>query len=161
MEKRNDLLLLGIVYVLFTIALLFWAGSRDSVTEPQTAKSESEVQEPVVESAEPETVAEPEPEPVVQPEPVPEPETEPAPEPEPVVQPEPSPAPYLGTYLNDNRKNVMIRTGPSTRDEVIGKVPPGDTVEVVEYIEDNEDWAKVEYDGVTGYASIAYLKKLE
>ena len=51
--------------------------------------------------------------------------------------------------------NLNLRTGPSTSYQVILVIPKGAQVEVTGY---SGNWAKVTYNGKTGYASNAYLK---
>ena len=52
---------------------------------------------------------------------------------------------------------LNIRGGHGTSYPIVGTIPPGAEVKVLEA---GENWAHVEYNGVLGYASTAYLKKI-
>ncbi len=64
---------------------------------------------------------------------------------------------YAGTYVCATQSLPLnIREGHSTTSKVIGQIPSGATVTVAAA---NGTWAHVTYNGVSGYASIEYLKK--
>src|SRR5690606_41354365 len=46
--------------------------------------------------------------------------------------------------------NLNIRKGPTIKDDVIGKLPNGSRVEVLEQL---EDWVKIPYQGASAYVS--------
>ncbi len=50
--------------------------------------------------------------------------------------------------------NLNIRKGPTIKDDVIGKLPNGSRVEVLEQL---EDWVKIPYQGASAYVSKPYL----
>lgn len=50
--------------------------------------------------------------------------------------------------------NLNVRKGPSTEDEIIGKLANETKVEV---LEQSEDWAEIPHNGSTGYVSLQYL----
>lgn len=54
------------------------------------------------------------------------------------------------------RKNLNIRTGPSTSHKIIGKIPPLKSGRVLELA--NGDWALIEYNGITGYSSLHWME---
>lgn len=54
------------------------------------------------------------------------------------------------------RKNLNIRKGPSTNYTIIGKIPPLKSGRVLELT--NEDWALIEYNGITGYSSLHWME---
>lgn len=54
------------------------------------------------------------------------------------------------------RKNLNIRKGPSTNYKIIGKIPPLKSGRVLELT--NEDWAFIEYNGITGYSSLHWME---
>ncbi len=51
--------------------------------------------------------------------------------------------------------NLNMRTGPSTSYKVILVIPKGNDVKVISI---NDGWAKIDYKGNVGYASLSYLK---
>lgn len=73
---------------------------------------------------------------------------------QPVAQPSLEPA---GDVRYVSGRSVNVRGGPSTQDDVVGKLVRGDAVRVV-FVEDN-GWARVrvEGDGVDGYMSLDFL----
>lgn len=92
----------------------------------------------------------------------------------PKVEPRPAPAAEAelinastGPAANDGQimyvsgKAVNVRSGPSTRQPVVGKLTRGEAVSVV-WIEDN-GWARirVEGDGVDGYMSADFLTEAQ
>lgn len=50
--------------------------------------------------------------------------------------------------------NLNVRKGPSTEDEIIGKLANETKVEV---LEQSEEWAEITHNGATGYVSLQYL----
>ena len=66
-------------------------------------------------------------------------------------------ASYAATYIcTTTDSNLRIRSGHGTNYSAIGNIPPGQTVYVSK---SNGNWAHVEYNGISGYASMAYLQK--
>ena len=62
---------------------------------------------------------------------------------------------YAGTYIcTTESTELRIRSGHGTSYAKVGAIPKGATVTVTMA---NGDWAHVEYNGVTGYASMDYL----
>lgn len=55
--------------------------------------------------------------------------------------------------------NLNIRSQPQIGDNIIGKAPKDSVVTVLEILSDGS-WAKVYYNGITGYCSMSYLKKV-
>ncbi|MFN7223382.1 MAG: SH3 domain-containing protein [Paracoccaceae bacterium] len=78
-----------------------------------------------------------------------------------VAAPAPQPEPISPANQSDVKfvigKSVNVRSGPSTRDSVVGKLTRGEAVSVV-WIEDN-GWARVrvEGDGIDGFMSMDFL----
>ena len=68
---------------------------------------------------------------------------------------------YAGTYLcTTSVTGLNVRSGHSTAYDIIGSVPPGATVKVTHASgTSNSDWAHIEYNGLSGYASMQYLRK--
>ncbi len=68
---------------------------------------------------------------------------------------------YAGTYVcTTSSINLTIRSGHGTSYSSVGSIPPNATVYVSKASgTSNSDWAHVEYNGVSGYASMEYLKK--
>lgn len=65
---------------------------------------------------------------------------------------------YAGEYVcTTTSSNLIIRSTHGTSGN-LGTIPPGATVTVTKA---NGEWAHVEYNGVSGYASMAYLQKKE
>lgn len=65
---------------------------------------------------------------------------------------------YAGEYIcTTTSSNLIIRSTHGTSGN-LGTIPPGATVTVTKA---NGEWAHVEYNGVSGYASMAYLQKKE
>lgn len=60
------------------------------------------------------------------------------------------------TYYQVTASALNVRSGPGTKNKVIGSLKKGDKVEP-QSIEKN--WAKIDYKGQTGYCSVKYLKK--
>ena len=104
------------------------------------------------------------------------PETEPEPEPDPEIiygNWEGEKYLYTNTYeaqVVTEKDPLMLRDGPSTTDDIIGKIPRGQYVTVlgantdninsntgVPIININTDWLYVEYNGKKGWASARYL----
>ncbi|MFN3847014.1 MAG: SH3 domain-containing protein [Paracoccaceae bacterium] len=84
-----------------------------------------------------------------------------APAPQLVAAPAQQPEPVSPANQSDVKfvigKSVNVRSGPSTRDSVVGKLTRGEAVSVV-WIEDN-GWARVrvEGDGIDGFMSMDFL----
>ena len=68
---------------------------------------------------------------------------------------------YAGTYLcTTSVTGLNVRSGHSTAYDIIGSVPPGATVKVTHASgTSNSDWAHIQYNGISGYASMQYLRK--
>nr|WP_294662073.1 RICIN domain-containing protein [uncultured Blautia sp.] len=65
---------------------------------------------------------------------------------------------YAGNYICTSKTTLNIRDGHSTSSSKIGSIPSGATV----YVSKSDGtWAHVEYNGVSGYASMNYLSKKE
>lgn len=60
--------------------------------------------------------------------------------------------------VNTANDDLNIRSGPSSSNEIVGRVPKG-TVLVVKEVASS--WAKIEYKGVTGYVSTDYLTPVQ
>ena len=84
-----------------------------------------------------------------------------------VTDPGPSPLPadecscseaYEGTYICTASSGLTIRSGHGTSFSRIGGIPSGGLVHVVM---GDGSWAHVEYEGLTGYASMKYLARIE
>jgi len=67
-----------------------------------------------------------------------------------------------GTYQVTGAIDYLrIRAGHSTNDAVLGEIPRGAKVTVTKASgQGKSDWAHVSYNGITGYASMEYLKKV-
>ncbi len=64
---------------------------------------------------------------------------------------------YAGVYTTDNVvTSLTIRSGHGTSFSVLGSIPP-DAIFVV--TKSNGTWAHVEYNGISGYASMSYMKR--
>ena len=68
---------------------------------------------------------------------------------------------YAGTYKCTTVTSYLnIRAGHGTSYSIVSSIPPGGIVTVTEASgTSNSDWAHVEYNGITGYASMQYLEK--
>lgn len=68
---------------------------------------------------------------------------------------------YAGTYTCTTSTSYLnIRSGHNTSYGIVSSIPPKATVQVTKASgTGNSDWAHVEYNGVSGYASMQYLKK--
>ena len=63
---------------------------------------------------------------------------------------------YAGNYICTSNSTLNIRSGHSTSSSVVGSIPSGATV----YVSKSDGtWAHVEYNGVSGCASMSYLSK--
>lgn len=165
MDRKSTKILLSILHIcILGICILTIYSNKNSASDVMFAHVSSDTK--VIDSqAEPEpetnaapetetapiteTETAPEPEPITEPEPAPIPEPEP--ETEPAATPEPEISPlyffdYVGTRLNLN-----IRSAPSMSGAIIGKVPVGGGGNVIELT--NDEWALIDYQGVTGYCS--------
>ena len=60
------------------------------------------------------------------------------------------------TYYQVTASALNVRSGPGTKNKIIGCLKKGDKV-YPQSIEKN--WAKIDYKGQTGYCSVSYLKK--
>ncbi len=69
---------------------------------------------------------------------------------------------YAGTYLCITETDSLnIRAGHGTGYSVVGSIPPGATVSISKAQGIGEtDWAHVEYNGVQGYCSMKYLRRI-
>ena len=71
---------------------------------------------------------------------------------------------YAGEYICTTSPDsaLNIRSGHGTNYSVIGSIPPGAAVKVVKASGTTKnDWAHIEYNGISGYVSVEYLKKQE
>ena len=89
----------------------------------------------------------------------------PVPTPIPTTAPEESAAPtpsptiaYAGQALCIADEYVNIRAEASKNAEVLGKLPAKEIANVISY---EDSWAKIAYDGVTGYVNRDYLIRLQ
>ena len=65
---------------------------------------------------------------------------------------------YAGNYTCTSNSTLNIRSGHSTSSSVVGSIPSGATV----YVSKSDGtWAHVEYNGVSGCASMNYLSKVQ
>lgn len=60
--------------------------------------------------------------------------------------------------VETQRDPLRVRSWPETGD-VVGSIPKGETVEVLE--DTGDGWPRVRYGGIVGYASAAYLRRVE
>lgn len=66
---------------------------------------------------------------------------------------------YAGNYITDTGNSTLnIREGHGTSYSVIGSVPNGTTLKVTK---SDGKWAHITYNGISGYVSMDYLKKLD
>ncbi len=70
---------------------------------------------------------------------------------------------YAGSYIcATSSSNLLIRSGHGTNYGYIGSIPKGATVTVTKASGSGDsDWAHVEYNGISGYASMKFLKKAD
>lgn len=71
----------------------------------------------------------------------------------PPSNPEPNGEKYI---VSTESSNLNIRSSPSTSADIIGKAPKGTVVILIEKVSGGT-WAKVYYNGITGYCSMDYL----
>ena len=79
------------------------------------------------------------------------------PAPEPAPEPEPSPEKryaIVGNVPAGNRQDVNLRKTPSQNGKLIERIKCGETVEV---LSDDGEWAKVKWNGYTGYMMEQFL----
>lgn len=81
------------------------------------------------------------------PEPAPEPTSSPAPEPTPTVS-------FVGQAVCTANESVNIRESADKDSAVLGTLPAGETADIIAY---EDEWARVLFDGITGYVSRDYL----
>ena len=69
---------------------------------------------------------------------------------------------YAGTYVcTTTDTDLLVRNGHGTGYSVIGSIPSGAQVTVTKASGEGQGhWAHVQYEGISGYASMAYLQKL-
>jgi uncharacterized protein YgiM (DUF1202 family) len=69
---------------------------------------------------------------------------------------------YAGTYVSTaDTVQLRIRAGHGTGYEVLGSIPYGAEVTVLKASgQGQNDWAHIRYNGITGYASMGYLRKM-
>ena len=68
---------------------------------------------------------------------------------------------YAGTYTTydlDAGENLNIRSGHGTTYSILGVIPAGAVFTVTKA---DGTWAHIEYNGISGYAYMSYMKKLE
>ena len=65
---------------------------------------------------------------------------------------------YIGEGLVTTPKgiNLNIRSGPTTKYRIVGKVMSGKEVYIIDFV-DNSTWYKIYYKGVIGYATSQYV----
>lgn len=63
-----------------------------------------------------------------------------------------------GVYRVVTNSNLNVRKGPSTNSYVLGSLTPGSRIEVVSI---SEQWAKIQFNGQTGYVNVRYIEKEE
>ena len=78
------------------------------------------------------------------------------------AQPSPTPtatpaAVYIGQAVCTAKEYVNIRAEANTEAEALGKLPAGETADVISA---DGDWARIVYEGVTGYVSRSYMMLL-
>lgn len=73
-------------------------------------------------------------------------------------EPVPEPDGEKYTVITEN-SNLNIRSSAQIEDNIIGKALKDSVVTVLQ-ISDDGNWAKIYYNGITGYCSMQYLKKI-
>ena len=63
-----------------------------------------------------------------------------------------------GTVITE-KDDLNIRSESNANSDVIGKVPKGDRVKILEVIPASQSWFKIEYNGITGFCASEYIKK--
>lgn len=129
----------GIAFALILL-LLSGCATPASAPAPTTALTE----EAPAQTALPEATPTPEPAPIATTAP------DPTPPPAPTATPEPE---YAGQLVCTADDSVNIRGTASKEGEIVGSLPGGATADVIAY---EDDWARISYDGVTGYVSRDY-----
>lgn len=61
---------------------------------------------------------------------------------------------HISAVVSTSGSNLRMRSGPSTDYEVVGSIPNGSTVTM---LDQDGSWALVEYNGTTGWCSTKYL----
>lgn len=169
MNKKSTLILLSILHIcILGICILTIYADKNRAAEAMIAHVSSDTKtmdsqtEPAAETnpaTEPEPDAEIEPETEPETEPEPEPETETTPETDTETDAETVPSPVYSFHYIGTRSKLNIRSGPSTDDAIIGKVPCGGDGRVLELI--NNEWALIEYQDIIGYCNRKFLKLQE
>ncbi len=77
-------------------------------------------------------------------------------QPTPMVTATPAPT-YIGQAVCTAKEYVNIRAEENTKSEALGKLPAGETADVISA---DGDWAKIDYEGITGYVSREYIMML-
>lgn len=153
MDKKSTLILISILHIcILGICILTIYSRKNSDITVAHVSSDTRVSTPAAPEEEFTAAAETET--------TPESETATVPEPETAVQTEPETTEsadtvsytfdYIGKHLNLN-----IRSTPSMKASIIGKVPIGGSGRVLELT--NDEWALVDYNGKTGYCSMEWL----
>ena len=73
-------------------------------------------------------------------------------------------ATYAGKYICNTSPDsaLNIRSGHGINYGIIGSIPPGAVVNVLKASgSNNSDWAHIEYNGISGFVSVEFLKKQE
>lgn len=79
-------------------------------------------------------------------------------QPTPMMTATPAPAvSYIGQAVCTAKEYVNIRAEENTKSEALGKLPAGETADVISA---DGDWAKIDYEGITGYVSGDYIMML-
>lgn len=64
---------------------------------------------------------------------------------------------YLNIEKQVTASVLNVRQGPTTKDYILGKLKKGDVVTV---LSENNNWAKIKYNGTEGFVSCSYLKTI-
>lgn len=88
-------------------------------------------------------------------------ESEPTPPAVQIAEPNSEPAPALIAYVD--ARSINVRAGPSTDQEVIGRLTRGEAVLIVQAEADPEGWSlvRIEGDGIEGYVATRLLTDQE
>ena len=145
-SMRKYFILVGALYTAFSIVLLLSLRrpprqEEAQVPAPSEAYALSEDELPPIEET---AAAETEPEATVS-----EDQSE-APEPQEIF--------YDVPCYNYNKRNVMVRDGPSLSNKVIGKIKPKAHCMALYLSKDERVWTAVSYNGLLGYSSLEVLE---
>lgn len=163
MKKKTVLILLSLLHIcVFCIGILILVQDRaprqtalvsNTVVDVTTPESETPVEVSLVEESSAEDVSS---EDVSVEDPPTEKDTTEEASSETAPPEEPAPAlSYTFQYVRGKR-NLNIRNAPSMQAQIIGKIPPGQGGNILEFAD--EDWALIEYRGQTGYSSLHWME---